>query len=157
MSNWRALADEALNKADSENTTNIRNDSSETCPSVPSVPSVPPLDPVRALRAWRHGLAITDPCHPPEGWHINRWQQLCDDVAWLLANFGEQAARDGWSTADLFGLWPDVPNAGGIADRLRGSRSLVLTADRAHWRRWGQVERYNRCSYPDLLPFWDAA
>lgn len=31
----------------------------------------------------------------------------------------------------------------------------MLTGDRAHWRSWGQVERYNRGAYPDLLPFWE--
>ena len=156
MSNWRALADEALNKADGQNTRNTRNDSSETGPSVPTVPSVPPLDPVRALRAWKQGLATADACKPPDGWSTSRWQTLYDDAAWLMAKFGENAARDGWSTADLFGLWPDKPGWGGVADRIRGSRSLLLTAERACWRRFGVIEQMNRGAYPDLRPFWQA-
>ena len=107
------------------------------------------------LPGWRAKFSRLNPCRTPEGWEIGRWQQLYDDAEWLLEKFGEQAARDGWSSADLFGLWTDKPHWGGIADRLRGSRSLVLTADRAHWRSWGQVERFNRGAYPDLLPFWE--
>ena len=108
-----------------------------------------------AVSAWRAHLARLDPCRPPEGFYLNRWQQLVDDANWLLTCFCEQAARDGFSTADLFGIWPGVPHAGGIADRLRGSRSVVMDSNRAHWRSWGQVERYNRGSYPDLKPFWE--
>ncbi len=107
-------------------------------------------------REWRGHLARLNLCRAPNGWHINRWHQLCDDACWLLSHFGEQAARDGWSSADLFGLWlrSNKPHWGGIADRLQGSRSLVMDADRAHWRAWGQIERFNRGSYPDLRPFW---
>ena len=108
------------------------------------------------LHQWKVRLASLDPCQPPKGWSMRRWQMIYDDAEWLLDKFGDQAARDGWSAADLFGLWPDKPGWGGIADRLRGSRSLVLTADRAHWRSWGQVEMFNRGSYPDLRPFWEA-
>ena len=108
-----------------------------------------------ALSAWRAHLARVDPCKAPPGWHINRWQQLCDDAAWLVENYGKLAACDGWSDADLFGLWPGKPYWGGIADRLHGSRSLVMDADRASWRAWGQVERFNRGAYPDLSPFWE--
>ena len=85
---------------------------------------------------------------------MERWQTLYDDAVWLLENYGKLAARDGWSDADLFGLWPGKPYWGGIADRLRGSRTLVMDTDRATWRSWGQVERFNRGAYPDLSPFW---
>lgn len=34
------------------------------------------------------------------------------------------------------------------------ARSLVLTRDRAHWQSKGQVERYNRGSYPGVLLIW---
>jgi len=88
--------------------------------------------------------------YPPED-----WRQLCDDAEWLLDNFGELASRLGWSAADLFGVWPEKPHWGGIADRLRGCRrSLVIDADRSCWRSWNQVERFNRDTYPDPIPFW---
>ena len=124
-------------------------------PNVPIVPNVP-ANPERQLREWKAAMARLDPCRPPGEWEMRRWQQMYDDAEWLLDKFGEQAVRDWWSSADLFGIWDGVPHAGGVADRLRGSRSLVLTADRAHWRSWGQVERYARGSYPDLRPFWES-
>jgi hypothetical protein len=106
------------------------------------------------LRGWHECIGRLDPCQPLEGFPMGRWQTLYDDAVWLLDNFGKLAARDGWSAADLFGLWPDKPYWGGIADRLRGARSLVMDAERASWRSWGQVERFNRGAYPDLPPLW---
>ena len=110
----------------------------------------------RGASAWAASIRLIDPYRPPEGWLACRWFQLCEDAEWLVEAFGEHAARDGWSTADLFGLWPDKPHWGGIADRLRGSRSLVMTADMASWRHMGEVERFHRGSYPSLIPFWSA-
>ncbi|MEZ5688770.1 MAG: hypothetical protein R3E21_08330 [Caenibius sp.] len=68
-----------------------------------------------------------------------------------------QAFRDGWTVGELFGLWPDKPGWGGIADRLDGSRSLKMTADRAHWRCGvtGDARQFNRGAYGDLTPFWE--
>jgi hypothetical protein len=108
--------------------------------------------------AWSAALAGLDAGRPPAGIEPRRWEKLLDDAAWLLAEHGENAARFGWDAADLFGLWPGKPGWGGIADRLRGSRSLVLSADRATWRRvlTCDVERLNKRSYPDLKPFWEA-
>ena len=108
------------------------------------------------LNEWHERLAALDPCRAPDGFALTRWRQLVEDARWLLENYGRQAARDRWDTADVFGLWPGKPGWGGLADRLCGSRSLILTADRAHWRNWGEVQRYNRTSYADLRPFWEA-
>ena len=105
---------------------------------------------------WVRQLTRLDPCQPQAGLCMGRRQTLYDDVMWLLENFGQQAARDGWSEADLFGLWPDKPHWGGIADRLCGARSLVMASDRASWRIRGQVESYARGVYPHLRPFWEA-
>jgi hypothetical protein len=87
-----------------------------------------------------------------------RWRQLIEDADWLLVNFGQQALRDGWSVGELFGRWPDKDGWGGLADRLRGARSLKMTADRAHWRRMfsGSPDQLNRTTYPDLQPLWEA-
>ena len=122
----------------------------------PSVPSVPPLDRTQALKAWRRGLGSVDPRQPLSGYSTQAWFRLCDDAAWLFDTFGEGAARDGWSSADMFGLWPDKQRWGGLADRLSGSRSLVMSADRANWRSVvGNIgEGFNRGAYPDLKPFW---
>ncbi len=75
------------------------------------------------------------------------------EIEKALREHGVYAAKCGWTAADIFGLWPDKPHWGGIADRLRGARSLVMDADRASWRSRGQVERFNRGSYPHLRPF----
>lgn len=109
---------------------------------------------IDVLKEWRRGLALVDPRKPRASYDAAAWHTLCEDAAWLLDTFGERAERDDWSAADLFGLWPDKPGWGGIADRLRGARSLVMTADRAHWRSWGQMERFNRGAYPNLRPVW---
>ena len=103
---------------------------------------------------WLNELAHLDPCRPAKGFASRRWQDLYDDAVWIVENHGTFAARHGWSVADLFGLWPDKPYWGGIADRLRGSRSLVMDGDRASWRLFGVPERYARGTYPSLMPFW---
>ncbi len=110
---------------------------------------------VATLSGWQRNFTRLDPCQPHEGFTMRRWQQLYDDSLWMLETHGVYAAKCGWTAADLFGLWPDKPHWGGIADRLRGARSLVMDADRASWRSWGQVERFNRSSYPHLRPFWE--
>lgn len=113
-------------------------------------------NPQSVLRTWQNGLNSLDPRVPLHGIAKQRWHNLYDDAVWLAENFAVQAARDGWSTADLFGLWPDKAHYGGLADRLRGSRSLVMTADRACWRSWGRVEQFKRGAYMKLRPFWDS-
>ncbi|MDE2303549.1 MAG: hypothetical protein KGK11_13420, partial [Sphingomonadales bacterium] len=61
---------------------------------------------------------------------------LLDDAQWLLDGFGAAAARAGWTGSDLFGVCAR-PRWGGIADRLRGARSLAIGADVASWRHHG--------------------
>ena len=70
------------------------------------------LAPSLILREWKANIAAADPGRPPESWHPNRWRQLCDDAAWVLASFGEKAARDGWGSSDLYGLWVGKPGWG---------------------------------------------
>lgn len=153
---WRAIADHVLRNDGSGPIGTIEPIGGEEGANVPNVPIVP-LSPSQALKVWADGLKCADPRCPPDGWTPARWGRLCDDAAFILEGFGAQAARDGWSTADLFGLWPNKPHWGGVADRLQGCRALVLTADRAHWRALGVVDRFNRGSYPDLRPFWESA
>lgn len=148
---WRAIADRVLREDDAGTIEPIGPIGAANVPNVPNVP----LSPSRAIKAWTEGVGRVDPLSRPSGWQAVQWRRLCDDAAFILEGFGMQAARDGWSSADLFGLWPDKPNWGGVADRLCGCRALVLTADRAHWQSFGVVERFNRGSYPDLRPFWE--
>jgi hypothetical protein len=91
-------------------------------------------DPREAFRLSDKGLSGLDPDKPLHGLSSVRWRQLLSDAQWLLDAFARSAFHDGWTVGELFGLWPDVDCAGGIADRLRGSRSLILADDRARWR-----------------------
>ena len=155
MNSWRELAARILNGE------HDRTDRHETAmepaivPIVPIVPILVPPDPATLFEEWGAAIGSVDRYQAPPTYPPAHWLQLCDDAEWLLGTFGEQAARFGWSTADLFGLWPVKPHWGGVADRLRGARSLIMDADRSHWRTSGQVERFNRGSYPALRPFWD--
>lgn len=93
------------------------------------------------------------------GLPVGRWGVLVDDADWLLENFGQQAAADGWSAADLFSVMPGRDGCGGIADRLCGSRSLVMSADRAIWRRVvnGEPETFARGlgETVRMVPLWE--
>jgi hypothetical protein len=112
---------------------------------------------VRAFKLCQAELGKLHPAAHLHGIEAKRWRQLIEDAGWLFANFGQQALRDGWKVGELFGRWPEKDGWGGLADRLRGSRSLKMTADRAHWRSlFGSVpEQFNRTTYPDLLPLWE--
>jgi hypothetical protein len=159
MSTWRQLADRVRRESEAGHDRHDWHDSPSTGPNVPNVPNVP-MDAGRALKGWWSGLRRIHPRQPPKGFPPKRWESLWYDAEYILENFGEQAARDGWSTADLFGIWPDKPHYGGVADRLRGQRSLVFTADRACWRYLSLVEKFSRGTYPDgiaphLKPFWE--
>jgi hypothetical protein len=115
-----------------------------------------PANPGRTLRQWGEELARLDYACPLHGLDARRGQQLLDDAHWLLEHFGRQAACDGWTAGELFGRWPDKDGWGGLADRLRGSRSLVMTADTARWRMMNSdvADQLNRGAY-ELLPLWD--
>lgn len=133
-----------------------RHNSPVSAPNVPNVPNVPealPLDP-KGLRRCQAKLASLDPQTPLHGLPPDRWRQLLDDAEWLAENFGAQAARDGWSAADLFGLCVGSDGWGGLADRLQSSRSLVMSADRAVWRIGSVTFSFNRGAYLDMQSIW---
>lgn len=113
--------------------------------------------PVMASRQWRAALEALDPARPPQAMAADRWAQLLGDALWIARNYGEQAARDSWTAADLFGVQPSADGWGGVAERLRGSRSLMMTSERAGWRRLinGEPEDYVRGAQPALRPVWE--
>ena len=110
-------------------------------------------------------LAKLDPAKPLHGLPADRWRQMVNDAGWLLDNFAQAALGGGWTIAELFGLWWWDDNCtrtlkdgwGGIADRLQGSRSLKMTADRATWRVMftGEPDVLLRTAYPNLRPLWE--
>ena len=126
-----------------------------------SVPCVGTFANVReAVAAWNAHLARLDPHVPVHGHDKLRWRQLLGDARWLLHHFGQHAARDGWRTLDLFGVMPGRDGWGGIACRLRGSRSLVMSGEVARWRRVinGEPESFARGlgDTVQMVPLWEA-
>jgi hypothetical protein len=151
MTGWRKLADELRQSEESGDNRDDRANSSATAPIR--------SDPLSAFRSWRAALAAVDFDHPLPGLDATRSRQLLRDARWLLNHFAQRAAVDGWSAGELFGRWPGKDGWGGIADRLQGSRSLVMTDDRARWRTMfgGVAEQFNRTAYSDLRPLWEAS
>lgn len=147
--NWRTFA-EQIQRDEGRDNRDVRDKSPPIPPTVPNAPIVP-LDPVRALRQWRAGLEQLDPCSPPKGWEPGRWQDLADDAFWLFNGFAEQAARDGWSALDLFGVHMTRPGWGGLCDRLRGARNLKMAQDRAAWSRFGVRDQFCRGGGDELV------
>lgn len=89
---------------------------------------------VAALAEWSDALAALDVSVPPICIAPDRWRVLLIDARWLCQYHGRAAAALGWSASDLFGIDP-LPGWGGLADRLEGTRNLVLTDRIAHWSR----------------------
>lgn len=149
---WRDYAERVQSGGDKRDNRDISSDAGAFVPNVPNVPAALPLDP-KGLQRVRASLGGLDAGSPLHGLPADRWRQLIDDAEWLAETFGTQAARDGWSAADLFGRWPGLDGMGGIADRLSSSRSLVMSADKAVWRIGSVTFSYNRGSY-DLPLIW---
>jgi hypothetical protein len=92
----------------------------------------------------------------PPGWEINQWLGLIDAACWLYENFGSQAVRAHWSALDLFGVSPDGPGAGGIAERIGNARNLKLGEGLAYWSFMGSTGRFKRGSAgSNLIPLWE--
>ena len=114
---------------------------------------ISPVEGLRLCKASLASLRLSDALHGLPG------------DRWLLEGFAPAAFGHGWTIGELFGLWwnegPDVGTLkdgwGGIADRLQGSRSLVMTADRACWRIMftGEPDVFLRTAYPTLKPLWE--
>lgn len=112
-------------------------------------------------REWRAHLMRLDPTKPLHGLSRARWGELVDDADWLFETHALRAAGDGFSVFDLFGVMPGRDGWGGVADRLRASRSLVMSADVAKWRRVinGEPESFARGlgETVRMVPIWEAS
>ena len=153
MTGWRRVAEELRQGADSRDKRDIRDIRDKT--PAPSLAR----DPFVTVKQWRNNLAGLDLAGPKLGLDRLRWREMVDDARWLLEHFGQQAAREGYSTLDLFGVLPGRDGWGGIADRLRGSRSLVMSGEVARWRRVvnGEPESFARGlgDTVQMVPLWD--
>ena len=83
--------------------------------------------------AWAAALAGLDASQPPPGFDPDRWKYVLADARWICTYHGRAAHALGWTASDLFGIGA-APGWGGLADRLEGARTLVLTNRIAHWR-----------------------
>ena len=149
MTGWRRVAEELRQGEDSRDNRDIRDK---------SPPPSPVIDPIATAKHWRNILAALDANRAAWGLDRLRWREVLGDARWLFDHFGQQSARDGWSALDLFGVLPGRDGWGGIADRMRGSRSLVRSGDVARWRRVvnGEPESFARglCETVEMVPFW---
>ncbi|WP_346031856.1 hypothetical protein [Erythrobacter westpacificensis] len=102
-------------------------------------------------------MTQVDPCQPRGGIDPARWKRLHEQSLWWLGNYGEQAARDGWGTGDVFGLRVGYERRGGLIDQLENSRALVMEGGRASWRTYGVRFTYAAGAYPDLPAWWRLA
>ena len=156
MMGWREYAKQAQGAGDKRDTRDASPVIGPNVSNVPNVLRIPSLDPISVQREWRGELAKLEDGKPLHDYSPGRWRVLVDDACWLFNEFGDQAAFNGWSTADLFGRWPGHHDGwGGLADRLRGARDLKMGADVATWRGRFRVEQYPRGCFPDLKPFWE--
>ena len=140
MSRWRQFARtlkersepraDSANCADSPVVHAIGTNGANGTGLVAAISALPrPIDPAD----WNTALATINASRAPAGFDPDRWRYLVTDARWLCRYHGPAAAALGWTASDLFGL--ALPNGiGGLADRLEGTRNLVLTDRIAHWR-----------------------
>lgn len=150
---WRDYAEQVQRAGDKRDD---RDKKGNSAPNVPIVPNVPVAVAENLLRSWRTALSDFDPWGAWAECPSVDWIGLHGVSCWWLRGFGEVAARNGWSTADVFGILPGKPRWGGLIDRLGDNSSLVMTADRATWRSCGVAESYLRTAGEGLVPFWEA-
>ncbi len=102
---------------------------------------------------WTAALATINASRAPAGFDPDRWRYVLADARWLCRYHGPAAAALGWTASDLFGL--ALPNGiGGLADRLEGTRNLVMTDRIAHWRGADLEGRLWRETMRPMPPLW---
>lgn len=111
--------------------------------------------PARVLRHWHTKLAALDPAQAPDGFEAKEWWRLWDDACWLLSTHSKAAVLNGWDAQSLFGVWVGYPPAGGLAQQLRGSRTLLFEGPRAVYRLWGVSTKVNIGTARGLPAIWE--
>jgi len=144
---WRDYAREVQGRRDVRDE---RDNSPVAPPSGSIVPSVPEAVAQSRLREWHARLSSMDEFTSPPGWTLNQWLKTLDASYWLYENFASQAVRDGWSALDLFGVLPQKPGWGGLADRLGDARNLKMAEGRASWSSFGVRQSFGRGCGEDL-------
>lgn len=164
---WLAERDGAENVATVATVARVRAEigksvSGESPATLATTATEPARHPSLVLRDWHSHLAPLDCNSAPDGVTIQRWRQLHGDSWWIYENFASRAVRDGWSAADLFGVFTPRLGWGGLCDRLQGARNLKMAGPRAIWSRSG-VPDCTCIGAGDLLvssglvPIWELA
>ncbi|MXO85234.1 hypothetical protein GRI38_04250 [Altererythrobacter aurantiacus] len=93
-------------------------------------------------------MSNLDPDQPPDGIAARDWSQMVEDACWLYEAHARYAVRNGWKASGLFGVRLDYPPGGGLAQVLRGSRSLAFDGPIAHVRQFGvRMTRNPACGH----------
>lgn len=107
------------------------------------------------LREWHAHLSRLNLDSPPTGIVSGNWVMLCDDSWLLYENFSRVALEAGWTAQSLFGVNTEDPPAGGLAQILQSSRSVVFDGPRAKVRCWGVTLDRNATWAADCPLIWD--
>jgi hypothetical protein len=97
----------------------------------PTESSPSPPDPA----TWSAGVARLAELNPLPQWPADRWQRLKSDAPSFVSEWGETAARLGWTAYELFGVHCRAPYARvdslGLVPLLNGGQVTELSATRA--------------------------
>ncbi len=107
----------------------------DQAPDHPGTPSRPSGDSAGVPREWIEGFARLDPASPPKGFDKKRWRILINDGDRFLDQWGDEAARLGWTALDVFGVHPKAPgaryDAAGLVVLINGGDVISIKSDRA--------------------------
>lgn len=82
-------------------------------------------------REWAEGFAYMLTMRRSTGFGISRWEELLDDAGRFIDTWARQASALGWTTADVFGIHPTLPEARhdmkGLIAVLRGGRVVAMS------------------------------
>ena len=84
-----------------------------------------------APNEWREGIAKLISMAPPPGFTPERWGVVVNDAGSFLDRWATQAARLGWSAAEVFGCHRRAPaaryDAAGLVVMMNGDEIVALT------------------------------
>jgi hypothetical protein len=131
---------------------------------VPSAPSVPtyfritqPMEAVGSFpEEWHAILAGLKRCGPADWFSHEQWSGIISDAENFLTRWGSAAHLLGWTSLDLFGVYPIAPAARfdvmGLIPILNGAEVLALTSQTATMRRLsGAVLTFHRPKYGEAV------
>lgn len=156
MSDWRALAEQAVRDEASGTIGTIGSEPPLAPAFVPNVPANPRV----LLREWHDMLEPLASKRAPAGVDRDWWALAVQDAWWLYENFAGQLVRSRWSGLDLFGTVPGEPHLGGIIARLYGSRNLKIKGKQAIWscngrRDWACSGGTDCLAVKGIVLLWD--